>query len=243
VESVLGALEHDCHPGDSSAEIVTSLVDAATRVLGPLVPSFSFRRWARLSTLVVRRLRARERVFAEGDTPDAFYGVIDGEMGLVFATETGAESVIELVGPPSLLGWSAFVTRRGSTFEARSTGKTELLVIGPAAYEALVTEVPGFAAALLNVVARRLGDALAQLQSARHQSAEQRLVLAIGGLARSTRAEPQGRGMLLRMSQAQLAEAAALSRQATNKILQRWMKAGSARCGYRTIWIAEKRLS
>lgn len=159
---------------------MTNLADAAMRVLGPMVPGFSFRGWAPLSTLVVRRLRAGERVFAEGDTLDAFYGVVDGEMSLVFAT------------------------------------------------------------ALLSEVARRLGDALAQLQSARHQSAEERLALAIGAFARSTRAEVEGRGVLLRVSQAELAEAAALSRQSTNEILRRWVKQGVARCGYRTIWVADK---
>lgn len=219
---------------------MTNLADAAMRVLGPMVPGFSFRGWAPLSTLVVRRLRAGERVFAEGDTLDAFYGVVDGEMSLVFATASGAESAIELVGAPTLFGWSAFVTRQGSTFEARSRGKTDLLVIGPAAYHALVEQVPGFATALLSEVARRLGDALAQLQSARHQSAEERLALAIGAFARSTRAEVEGRGVLLRVSQAELAEAAALSRQSTNEILRRWVKQGVARCGYRTIWVADK---
>jgi CRP-like cAMP-binding protein len=235
-DSLVHALDRDCRQGDSSR--LTDLAEAATRVLGPMVPGFSFRRWASLRTLAVRRLRAREGVFAEGDVHAAFYGVVDGEMGLVFATESGAESVIELVGPPTLFGWSAFATARSSTFEARSTRKSELLVIGTAAYAALLTEVPGFAVALLNEVARRHGDLLAQLHAARHRSAEERLRHAIAGLARSARAVVQARGLLLRVSQAELAEAASLSRQATNEILRRWVKAGIAQCGYRKIWIA-----
>lgn len=215
-----------------------SLLAGAERVLGPMTPGFALSTWPRLRTLAVRALRGKELLFEEGEVPAAFYGVIDGEIGALFSTADGAESVIELIGPGMLFGFSSFVTRTPSTFEARSTRKTTLLVLGPAAYEALVDEAPGFAKALLTELAHRHRNVLEQLGSARHRSAEERLAYAIAGLLDSPRATASAHETQLDLSQAELAEAASLSRQATNEIIQRWVARGLARCGYRRLWVS-----
>jgi CRP-like cAMP-binding protein len=194
----------------------------------------------RLLPLVSVRRLARERtLFAQGQAVSAFYAVLSGEMEARLTGFDGASSVLEHVRAPRLFGLAAFAADRPSTYEAVARSSCRVLVFGPAAYQLLMDEVPGFARALLSEFAGRYDDMLRLLEASRHRSAEERFSLALAQLVRE-RAEgaPDVQGwQTLRATQVELAALANLSRQTVNQLLRAGVAEGRLRSRYGRLWI------
>lgn len=174
-----------------------------------------------LATLLpTRRFAAGRSVFLQGQRVSAFYAVLAGEIEARLTGLDGSSSVLEHIGPPRLFGLAAFAAEQPAGYEAVAVAPSELLVFGPEAYRRLMDEVPGFARALLAELARRFDGNLRLLQAARHQTAEERLHLALQQLLRE-RGEPAGveGWQALRATQAEIAQLAHLSRQTVNELL------------------------
>ncbi len=187
----------------------------------------------RLAALLpLRALPTGRSLFLQGQTPGAFYGVLEGEIETRFNGLDGRSSLIDPVGPLRLFGLAAFAAQHPSEYEAVARLPTRLLVIGPEAYALLMDEVPGFARALMAEFAHRFDRTMALLQSARHQTAAERLQSALTRLARERGRTAGERGWLeLRATQAELAEMAHLSRQTVNELLRARAAAGQLRLG------------
>jgi CRP-like cAMP-binding protein len=127
-----------------------------------------------------------------------------------------------------------------STYEAVAHGPTRLLVFGPAAYAWLMDELPGFARALLAEFARRHHTTMRLLAAARHQGAMERLTLALARLAsEQAGAERDAAGWCrLRVTQAQLAALAGLTRQTINEMLGALARQQRVRPVYGGLWLA-----
>jgi len=196
--------------------------------------------WPRLAALVPTRKLARGRLlFAQGQPVQAFYAVASGEIEARFTAADGTVSVLEHVQAPKLFGLAAFAIGQPSTYEALARRASRVLVIGPAAYELLMDEVPGFARALLREFAGRYAGTLRLLEASRHRTAPERFQLALAQLARE-RADgpPDGAGwQAVAATQAELAALANLSRQTVNELLGRAVAAGQLRSGYGRLWL------
>lgn len=191
-----------------------------------------------LPLLPTRRLVAGRSLFMQGQPATAFYAVLRGEIEARIMAPDGSSSVLEHIGPPRLFGLAAFAAGDRTAYEALALRPTELLVFGAQAYAVLMDEVPGFARALLAELARRFDGNLRLLHAARHQSAEERLDLALQQLRRERgEADPDTGGLHLRATQAELAELAHLSRQTVNEILSRRQTAGELRLGRGRLWL------
>jgi CRP-like cAMP-binding protein len=191
----------------------------------------------RLPALVpVRRLASGRSLFMQGQRPSAFYAVVSGEIENRFTGVDGRVSVIALVGAPRLFGLAAFAAGLPSEYEAVAKGPVEVLVIGRAAYELLMDDVPGFARALLAEFALRFDMTLSQLQAARHQGAADRFSAALTQLAQQ-RGRPTGDGWVeVRATQTELAQLAHVSRQTANELLAAAEGAGRVRRGRGRWW-------
>ncbi|MBB5205593.1 CRP-like cAMP-binding protein [Inhella inkyongensis] len=185
------------------------------------------------SQLALRRLRAGALLFAAGQQPQAFYAVLSGEIVCSLTAADGAVSVLEHVAPTRIFGLAAFVTGQPSAYEARARGATQLLAFSNAAYQALMDGWPGFARALLAHFGARFAGNLRQLEAARHQSAAERLGLALGQLLRQ-RGVVDGPRTWLPATQAELAALAGVTRQTANEWLAQ--QGGVAR-GYGGMWV------
>ena len=191
------------------------------------------------SRLRVRKLAAGATLFAQGDSTPALFGVLAGCIESRFSNAQGQLSVDENIEPGRTFGLASFVTGLPSTYEALALEPTRLLVVGPAAYAWLMDEVPGFARALMREFARRYDGTLKLLEAARHRGAEERLCLALQHLRREGRATPVGPGpWTMRLTQAELATRANVSRQTTNEWLAEWAARGWITRRYRALEIA-----
>lgn len=183
----------------------------------------------------VKRLTLGESLFAQGQRTQAFYAVLQGEIGARLAAADGHVSVLEHVRAPRLFGLAAFVTGQPSNYEAVAQRASRVLVFGPAAYRYAMDELPGFARALMREFALRYDGTLRLLEAARHRSAAERFELALAQLARERGAgqAPDGAGWLsFRATQAELAALANVSRQTANQLLRAAAAAGRLRLAY-----------
>ena len=201
---------------------------------------WSERQWADAETrLRTRRLAAGATLFAQGDATPALFGVLAGSIEARFSSAQGEVSVVENVEPGRTFGLASFVAGVPSSYEALALEPTRLLVIGPAAYAWLMDEVPGFARALLREFARRFDGTLKLLEAARHRGAEERLCIALQHLRREGRATPVRADLwTMRVTQAELAARANVSRQTANEWLAQWAGRGWIARRYRALEIA-----
>jgi CRP-like cAMP-binding protein len=193
--------------------------------------------WARAeSWLRVRRLAAGTTLIAPGQPTQALYGVLSGSVETRLSTADGHVSVVAQVEPGWLFGLASFASGRPSSYEAVTVGATRLVAIGPQAYARLMDEVPGFARSLMREFARRFDDTMHLLEAARHRGAEERLCIALQHLRREGRAGDGGPGggpWTLRVTQAELAARANVSRQTANEWLAHWAARGWVERRYR----------
>jgi CRP/FNR family transcriptional regulator, cyclic AMP receptor protein len=167
-----------------------------------------------------RALAAEQVLFAEGQTPKAFYLVADGEIEARFLSGTGDTSTLERMRPPRLFGLAAFVTQRPARYEAAALVDSQVWVISDPAYCLLMDDCPGFARLLMLEFARRFEGNLSLLGAARHDSAQQRLRLALRQLLRERGAPADTQGwQAISATQLELARTAHLSRQTINTLL------------------------
>jgi CRP-like cAMP-binding protein len=188
--------------------------------------------------LPCRALPAGRVLFAQGQSPKAFYMVAGGEIEARFAALDGRMSVLEHVRAPRLFGLAAFVTGKPSRYEAAARVDSRVWVIGEPAYRLLMDDWPGFARALMREFAERFESNLRLLEAARHLSAPDRFAVALRQLA-SERAGPvDAEGWReLRATQAELAQLAHLSRQTVNQLLRAEQDQGRLRLRYgRIAW-------
>ncbi|MBX3619544.1 MAG: Crp/Fnr family transcriptional regulator [Rhizobacter sp.] len=197
--------------------------------------------WPRLLPLCrLQRLARGAVLLAQGQPTPALFGVVSGEVEIRFGTVDGEVSVIERVPAGRLFGLSSFASGQPSTFEALAVRPTRVAAFGPAAYELLMDEVPGFARALMREFARRHHGALRMLEASRHRSAMERLSLALEQLLRTERAAPpDAKGWRhIRTTQAELATLASLSRQTVNGLVRELVAQRRLRVAYGGVWVA-----
>jgi CRP/FNR family cyclic AMP-dependent transcriptional regulator len=182
----------------------------------------------------LQRVGRGRALFLQAQPAQAFFGLVAGEIEARFTGLDGTVSVLEHVQPPRLFGLAAFAARHTSSYEAFASQSSQVLVIGPAAYAALMDHWPGFARALMAELARRFDGTLRLLEAVRHRSAPERFTLALSQLRRDRAVgPPDSEGwQTLRTTQADLAAVAHLSRQTANRLLQIAQAEGRLRCRY-----------
>lgn len=216
--------------------------DDITRLLAASLPGLRLGagHWKRLLPLCrVQRLARGALLLAQGQPTPALYGLLAGEIEIRFGTVDGEVSVLERVPAGRLFGLSSFASGQPSTFEAQAASAARVLAFGPAAYEYLMDDVPGFARALMQEFAQRHHGALRMLEASRHLSATERLSLALEQLARTGRAGPPDRQgwRFIRATQAEIAEQASLSRQTVNSLLRELAAEQRLRVAYGGLWV------
>lgn len=195
------------------------------------------RRRALESRVRVRRLSRGATLFAQGSVSPAMFGVLSGEVEMRFSTREGGGSVVERAPPGRLFGLASFVTGAPSSYEAVALAPTRLAVFGPAAYDWLMDEAPGFGRRLMKHFATRLDETLQLLARSRHDRSDARVAAALQQLRRAGRVTSGGaRGPWeIAVTQSQLAELAGVTRQTANERLAHWQAQGWVSTAYRRL--------
>ena len=189
------------------------------------------------SRVRVRRLATGATLFAQGSVSPAMFGVLSGEIEMRLSTAEGHGSVVERAPAGRLFGLASFVTGAPSSYEAVAIAPTRVAVFGPAAYDWLMDEAPGFGRRLMKHFATRLDGTLRLLARSRHDGSEARVAAALQQLRQEGRVVAGGRvgPWDVAVTQAGLAELAGVTRQTANEWLAAWAEKGWVTTAYRRL--------
>ena len=98
-----------------------------------------------------KSLYAGDFLFHEGETADAMYVVLDGEVDVVQGGR-----VIETVGPGGIVGEMALIEQAPRSADAIARGPARVAEVSHQRFTFLVQQTPGFALHVMKVLVDRL---------------------------------------------------------------------------------------
>ena len=174
-----------------------------------------------------RRFVAGEAIFHRGDIGTSVMAVLEGRVRIAVSSEAGKEITLAIMAPGNLFGEIALIDGMGRTADAIAMVPTRLLVLDQRDFLPFLQRHPGAAIRLLQVMCHRVRQA--------NQMAEGLVFLDLPGrLARlllqlaDQHGQPAatGRRIALKLSQGELANLVASTRESVNKQLRAWADEG-----------------
>ncbi|MFL5827605.1 MAG: patatin-like phospholipase family protein, partial [Thermoleophilaceae bacterium] len=139
-------------PGVAAAEAAPPIGQRSAAEAIATVPLFSSLSDATRERLAASahsvRVRASEWLFRQGEEADGLYVVVAGRLEAI-AVDGDDENLLRILGPGSVVGELALLADTTRSASVRARRDTELLSLRRSDFEALVSEDPAFAKALL----------------------------------------------------------------------------------------------
>jgi CRP/FNR family transcriptional regulator len=176
---------------------------------------------------VPRRFAAHQVVFREGDASDTCYVVRSGHARAIREHPDGRTISLAHFGPGDIFGELAMFDdeRRSATIE--TLDDVEALAILGSDFRRLLRAHPDIAVKLVTALGRRLRDANERLTRQSFQTVQSRVAVVVGDLVTQARAEGAGeRDVLVRTTQADIAQLAGSSRESASRFLAVLERAG-----------------
>lgn len=180
----------------------------------------------RLSELCTNRQYAKgEILFVQGDVGDSLYGVVAGEVRISANSADGQEMHLNVIRPGEVVGEIALLDGGQRSATAATTKASTIFRLPRDAFLSLLDTEPGFASHLLELLVQRVRWTSDIIEDVVFRSVPMRLARRLSILAR-LHGEPTDEGVVLRLSQNDLARFLHVSRQVVNANLQQWQKEG-----------------
>ncbi len=171
-------------------------------------------------------------LFRKGDPGDKLYVVLAGRISIGTTSEDGKEVVFNVLGRGEVFGEIALLDGKARTADATAMAECHLLVLERKDFMPFLESHPDVAARLIAVLCERVRWVSQSYEDVLFMDLPARLAKRLLILA-ETHGEPvedTAGGTAIRiefpLSQQELAKMAGVSRQAVNKLLQRWQSQG-----------------
>src|SRR4030042_1155847 len=122
-----------------------------------------------------RSFPAGEFIFWEGDAPDWFYIVAEGQVKALKHSSSGKEFIIAFFGPGEMFGEVAVFENKPYPASAQAAGQTRVLGIKRDDFLSFLKNRPQGALRVISVLGGRLRDAQARLRDLAAERVEQRI--------------------------------------------------------------------
>jgi CRP-like cAMP-binding protein len=170
-----------------------------------------------------RTLEKGELLFNVGDTSDALYVIADGRVRIWTVSAAGAEVTLNVLTNGAVFGEIGMLDSGVRTAGASAMLKTRLTSIARRTFYEALDRDPQLVRNVIDLLCRRLRWTSARMEDAALRQAPQRLARIIGHLARDHgKATPKGVEVVLKLTQSEMAQWTAMSREGLNKLLNRW---------------------
>ena len=183
---------------------------------------------ARVAEVAVpRRFDPQQVIFREGDESDTCYIVSRGHTRAVREHVDGRTITLAHFGPGDVFGELAMFDdeRRSATVEAMD--ELQAFAVMSADMRRLMREHPDIAVKLVIALGRRLRDANERLSRQSFQTVQSRVAVVLRQLVEQARSEGAGDGdVLVRITQADIAQLAGSSRESASRFLAVLERAG-----------------
>jgi CRP/FNR family transcriptional regulator, cyclic AMP receptor protein len=219
---------------------MTTLAGKIMLQRSPLFRGLSTPALERVAELAVRRAyRSGEIVFSQGDPGDALYAVITGKIRISAGAADGREIFLNIMEPGDTFGEIALLDGGTRTASATATVDSELVSIRREHFLALLEREPRVALELLRLCGERLRWTSGLVEDAALLDAPARLAKRLLSLGQM-HGQPKGKGVMLRISQEELANFLGVSRQVVNQYLQGWKGRGWVDIGRGSVTVLDQ---
>lgn len=180
-----------------------------------------------LAGATARNLAAEEVLFMAGDPGDGLYRVDEGLLKVSIASASGAERILAILGPGSIVGDLAIIDGLPRSATVTALRDCKLRFLSRAAFEKLAAAEPAIYKYLLNVMAARLRDTDAIVAAGSFLPLKGRVARALLDLAHAF-GNDVGAGRIVirqKLSQTDLASMAGIARENVSRIMNEWIRA------------------
>lgn len=189
------------------------------------------------SVAVPRNFEKGVRVFHEGDPSDSCYIVRSGELRITREHSDGRAITLATVGHGEIFGELAMLDGEARSASVESVTDCELVALPASEVKALLLNHNDIAVKLITALTRRLRTANERISTQSFQTVPSRVA---GVLDRIIADEVvDGRGVTVRMTQADLAQLAGTSRESVSRFLATLERAGVVRVGRGRVTVTE----
>jgi CRP-like cAMP-binding protein len=172
------------------------------------------------------KLGAAETLFLAGDPGDGCYRLDEGLVKVSMMSPKGAERILAILGPGSIVGDMAMVDGRPRSASVSALRDCKLRFISRASFEAVAIKNPEVYKHLLTLVATRLRDTDQVVAAGSFLPVKGRVARALLDLAKAFGNDVGGGRVVIRqkLSQSDVAAMAGIARENVSRILNEWMR-------------------
>jgi len=172
------------------------------------------------------KLAADEVLFLAGDPGDGCYRLEEGLLKVSMLSPTGAERILAILGPGSIVGDMAMIDGRPRSASVSALRECKLSFVSRTAFETVAAKNPEIYKHLLNVLAARLRDTDQVVAAGTFLPVKGRVARALLDLAKAFGKEVDGGRIVIRqkLSQSDVAAMAGIARENVSRILNEWMR-------------------
>ena len=184
------------------------------------------------------RYAAGRMIFAKGSPGRSMMAILKGNVRISTPSPAGPDIVLSILSAGEVFGEIALLDGSDRTADAIAVTDCELLVLDHRDFMPFLERRADLCIVLLKLLCQRLRRTDQQVQEAMFGRLEDRIAMALVRLAQD--ASPAGsKGVVLRITQQDLAGMVGAARESVNKQLHIWQKEGVLRLGKRLIEIAD----
>ena len=183
---------------------------------------------------VLRHWTEGQVVLSRGQSTSTALLLVKGRLRVSVTSPEGEEQLLRWMLPGEISGLSSVFAETTYPADLVAVGPTQVLHIERNRLVDLITRDPAVAVDLLRILGLRINQLFDTLADQGMHSLEQRVWATLERIAKfNSVAVPDG--VMLRVSQSDLAQAASASRQRVNQQLRHFQEEGLIRLGYRNI--------
>jgi CRP/FNR family transcriptional regulator, cyclic AMP receptor protein len=172
------------------------------------------------------KLAADEVLFLAGDPGDGCYRLEEGLLKVSMLSPTGAERILAILGPGSIVGDMAMIDGRPRSASVSALRDCKLSFVSRAVFESVAAKNPEIYKHLLSMLATRLRDTDQVVAAGTFLPVKGRVARALLDLAKAFGKEVDGGRIVIRqkLSQSDVAAMAGIARENVSRILNEWMR-------------------
>ncbi len=174
-----------------------------------------------------RQLRNGQVIFQKGDAGTSLMAVLHGRVKISAYSEDGKEIILNIVEPGQIFGEIALLDGKERTADASAMGPTTLLVLDRRDFIPFIEKTPAVAIRLIEVLCQRLRRTSELVESVAFLDYSARLAKLLLQLAANYGKETgDGLRLDLKLSQQDLGNLIASTRESVNRQLNAWAQDG-----------------
>lgn len=196
---------------------------SATHLFSGLPEQLSGRLFAAASPV---GLAADEVLFLAGDAGDGCYRIEDGLLKVSMMSPSGAERILAILGPGSIVGELAVIDGKPRSATVAAVRDSKLSFLSRAAFDAFTSKYPEIYKHFVTLLATRLRDTDDALAAETFLPLKGRVANALLELASAFGQDVGGGRIVIRqkITQSDLAAMAGIARENVSRILNEWRR-------------------